>query len=67
MSPRAPLAWLAWMLAAMALLSPALGTDIDPEIERLRLVQYYRERFPDVRSEDYVFGALALDQALAAA
>jgi len=61
MSPRAPLAWLAWMLAAMALLSPAAGTDIDPEIERLRLVQYYRERFPDVRSEDYVFGALALD------
>jgi sulfur-oxidizing protein SoxA len=53
---------LAWRAAAGgALLACALLASADPETDRLKLLDHYRARFPDIRVEEYVHGALALD------
>lgn len=52
------------LLAGMAGLGIALGAvsaHASPEKDRQELIKYYTDKYPDVKVEDYVYGALAFD------
>jgi sulfur-oxidizing protein SoxA len=52
------------LLAGMAGLGIALGTvsaHASPEKDRQELIKYYTDKYPDIKVEDYVYGALAFD------
>jgi L-cysteine S-thiosulfotransferase len=52
------------LLTGMAGLGIALGVvtaHASPEADRQELIRYYTAKFPNVKLEDYVFGALAFD------
>jgi len=52
------------LLAGMAGLGIALGAvsaHASPEKDRQELIKYYMDKYPDVKVEDYVYGALAFD------
>ncbi len=54
--------WIMALLAWMAALGASLGAasvQASPEQDRLDLVKYYTSRYPNVRLESYVWGALA--------
>ncbi len=55
---------IAKLLAGLAGLSIALGAasvQASPEQDRQDLVKYYTTKYPNVKLEDYVYGALAFD------
>jgi sulfur-oxidizing protein SoxA len=52
------------LLAGMAGLGIALGAvsaHASPEKDRQELIKYYTDKYPDIKVEDYVYGALAFD------
>jgi sulfur-oxidizing protein SoxA len=52
------------LLAGMAGLGIALGAvsaHASPEKDRQELIKYYADKYPDIKVEDYVYGALAFD------
>ena len=52
------------LLAGMAGLGIALGAataHASPEADRQALVKYYTEKYPNIKIDDYVYGALAFD------
>jgi sulfur-oxidizing protein SoxA len=52
------------LLAGMAGLGIALGAatvHASPESDRQEFIKYYSQKYPDVKLEDYVYGALAFD------
>lgn len=49
------------VLAALLALMPPGDASAGPEEDRLRLLKAYQTRFPDIRAEDYVHGALVFD------
>jgi sulfur-oxidizing protein SoxA len=48
-------------LMVLALAAVAGQGLADPEDDRLRLLKHFKQAYPDIRVEDYVYGALALD------
>jgi sulfur-oxidizing protein SoxA len=48
-------------LASLCLGSGSLSALADPEQERQKLATYYQARFPDIKPEDYIHGALAFE------
>ena len=48
--------WLMWLVWAAV---GAVQAQASPEDERLKIVEAVKHRFPDIRFEDYVYGALA--------
>lgn len=49
------------ILLAIGLTLLSLGARADPEEDRQRLWHYYSQKFPHVKVEDHVYGALAFD------
>ncbi|MCD6704998.1 MAG: sulfur oxidation c-type cytochrome SoxA [Thiobacillus sp.] len=52
------------LLAGVAGLGIALGAvsaHASPEKDRQELIKYYTDKYPDIKVEDYVYGALAFD------
>lgn len=54
------------VLAGLGILAGAFAAHASPEGERQKLVNHYASRFPDIKPEDYKFGALAFDPDLMA-
>lgn len=48
-------------LAGAGLFCGALTASAGPEDERMKLVKYFTAKYPDVKIENYVYGALAFD------
>ena len=48
-------------LIAVILLITSIGTYAGPEEDRLALIEHYRQLFPTIKFEDYVYGALAMN------
>jgi sulfur-oxidizing protein SoxA len=48
-------------LAGIGVMMGAAAANAGPEEDRLKLVKHYQERYPDVKVENYIFGALAFD------
>ena len=48
-------------LAGLGVLLGAVSANAGPEEDRLKLVSYFKNKYPDVKTEDYVYGALAFD------
>lgn len=53
-------------LAALGILAGAAAAHAGPEDERRKLVTHFASRFPDIKPENYVFGAMAFDPDLMA-
>ena len=49
-------------LLSSSLLLGSLTAHATPEQDRKQILDYYKNKFPTVKFEDYVFGALALDK-----
>ncbi len=52
------------LLTGIAGLGIALGAvtvQASPESDRQEFIKYYKEKYPDIKLEDYVYGALAFD------
>ena len=49
------------MLVGAGALLGAVGAIAGPEEDRKDMIKYFKGKFPDVKFEDYVYGALALD------
>ena len=53
------------LLTGMAGLGIALGVataHATPESDRQELIKYYTEKYPNIKIDDYVYGALAFDE-----
>jgi len=48
-------------LAGAGLLLGAMTANADPEEDRLKLVKYFENKYPDIKFEDYIYGSLAFD------
>ena len=48
-------------LVGAGALMGAFTASAGPEEDRIKIVNYFKNKFPDVKYEDYVYGALALD------
>ena len=48
-------------LVGFAALLGAVTASAGPEEDRKAMVNYFKQKFPDVKFEDYIYGALALD------
>ncbi len=48
-------------LAGMACLFGAVAAYATPEDDRLKVVNHLKQQFPDLKAEDYIYGALALE------
>lgn len=48
-------------LAGLSILMGAVSANAGPEEDRLKLVSYFKNKFPDLKFEDYVYSALAFD------
>ena len=48
-------------LAAIGLMSGAIAANAGPEEDQTKLVKYFTEKYPDVKLDQYVYGALAFD------
>jgi sulfur-oxidizing protein SoxA len=48
-----------WLMAALGLAASIAQAQTSPEEERLQIVQAVQHKFPNIRFEDYVYGALA--------
>lgn len=49
------------ILAGIGLLTGAVAASAGPEEDRMKLVNYFTQKYPDVKIGDYVHGALAFD------
>lgn len=48
-------------LVGAGLLMGTMATQAAPEDDRMKLVKYFKDKYPDIKMEDYVLGALAFD------
>jgi len=48
-------------MAGIGLLTGAITANATPEEDRMKQVNYFTEKYPDVKHDDYVYGALAFD------
>lgn len=48
-------------MAGIGLLTGAVAANAGPEEDRMKLVNYFTHKYPDVKLENYVYGALAFD------
>jgi sulfur-oxidizing protein SoxA len=48
-------------MAGIGLLTGAITANAGPEEDRMKLVNYFTQKYPDVKIEQYVYGALAFD------
>ena len=48
-------------LAGAGLLMGAVGVNATPEHDRDSLVKYFKNKYPDVKKDSYIYGALAFD------
>lgn len=48
-------------MAGVGLLTGAVAANAGPEEERMKLVNYFTQKYPDVKIDQYVYGALAFD------
>lgn len=48
-------------MAGIGLLTGAIAANAGPEEDRTKLVNYFTQKYPDVKIENYVYGALAFD------
>lgn len=48
-------------LLGAGLAAAAIAAFASPEQDRRQLVEHYRDKFPEIRFEDYVYGALSFD------
>jgi len=48
-------------MAGIGLLTGALTASANPEEDRTKLVEYFTHKYPDVKIDNYVYGALAFD------
>ena len=48
-------------MAGIGLLTGAVAANAGPEEDRMKLVNYFTQKYPDVKLENYVYGALAFD------
>jgi len=53
--------YYAGLLAALLVLLPVTSVNAGPEEDRLGLLKSYQTRFPDIRMDDYIHGALVFD------
>lgn len=49
------------LAGAGVLLGAVSAHAVDPEAERLKVVNYFKNKYPDIKFEDYIYGALAFD------
>ena len=49
------------VLLGLALLLGAAAVQASPEEDRLKVVELFKSRYPDVKFENYIYGALAFD------
>lgn len=47
---------------ACLLLSASMGANAGPTEERKAMLEHYKQRLPNIKLEDYIYGALALNQ-----
>ncbi len=48
-------------LASLGIVFGAVAANADPEADRMKIVNYLQHRNPDIKLDDYVYGALAFD------
>ena len=48
-------------LAGLGILMGAVSANAGPEEDRVKVVNHFKNKFPDLKGEDYVYGALAFD------
>ncbi len=48
-------------MAGLGVLMGAVSANAGPEEDRLKLVNYFKNKFPDLKREDYILSALAFD------
>ena len=48
-------------LAGLGVLMGAMSANAGPEEDRLKVISYFKNKYPDIKIEDYVYGALAFD------
>ena len=48
-------------LAGLGILLGAVSAHAGPEEDRQKLIGYYKNKYPDIKTEDYIYGALAFD------
>jgi sulfur-oxidizing protein SoxA len=48
-------------MAGIGLLTGAITANAGPEEDRMKLVNYFTQKYPDVKIDQYVYGALAFD------
>lgn len=48
-------------MAGIGLLTGAVAANAGPKEDRMKLVNYFTEKYPDVKFDQYVYGALAFD------
>ncbi|MBU1664098.1 MAG: sulfur oxidation c-type cytochrome SoxA, partial [Gammaproteobacteria bacterium] len=48
-------------MAGLGVLMGAVSANAGPEEDRLKLVNYFKNKFPDLKQEDYILSALAFD------
>lgn len=48
-------------MAGIGLMTGAVVANAGPEEDRMKLVNYFTQKYPDVKIADYVYGALAFD------
>lgn len=48
-------------LAGLGVLLGALAANAGPEEDRLKLVNHYKKLYPDIKTEEFIYGALAFD------
>jgi sulfur-oxidizing protein SoxA len=49
-------------VAGLGLALGAVGAYASPESDRQEMVKYYQDRYPNIKIDDYVYGALAFDE-----
>ncbi len=48
-------------MASLGILMGSVTANAGPEEDRLKVVNYFKNKYPDLKTEDYVLGALAFD------
>jgi sulfur-oxidizing protein SoxA len=48
-------------LAGLGVLMGAVSANAGPEEDRLKVISYFKNKYPDIKQQDYIYGALAFD------
>jgi L-cysteine S-thiosulfotransferase len=48
-------------LAGLGILMGAVAANAGPEEDRVKVTNYFKAKYPDIKVEDYIYGALAFD------